>query len=101
MEKSKPTYDIDSIKAAFDDPDKLEITNTALLNASKLGYDRHMIVATVQSIKKDNFYKSMTSNHNSRIWQDVYHVPSDTGMLYIKFTSGIISDFLLLSFKNK
>jgi motility quorum-sensing regulator/GCU-specific mRNA interferase toxin len=36
-----------------------------------------------------------------RIWQDVYHVPSAVGVLYIKFTTDVLTDFLLLSFKEK
>jgi hypothetical protein len=47
------------------------------------------------------FYKSMTSYRDHRIWQDVYHVPSEAGLLYIKFTADAISEFLLLSFKEK
>jgi len=30
------------------------------------------------------FYKSMTSHADAAVWQDVYHVPSDTGMLDTK-----------------
>ena len=43
----------------------------------------------------------MTSYADHRIWQDVYHVPSAFGALYIKFTAGVVSEFLLLSFKEK
>ena len=30
-----------------------------------------------------------------------YHVPSDLGLLYVKFTAHVITEFLLLSFKEK
>ena len=43
----------------------------------------------------------MTSYGNHRVWQDVYYVPSEMGELYVKFTVGIVSDFLLLSFKER
>jgi motility quorum-sensing regulator/GCU-specific mRNA interferase toxin len=36
-----------------------------------------------------------------RIWQDVYHVPSPAGTLYVKFTADSVTEFLLLSFKEK
>ena len=43
----------------------------------------------------------MTSYVDARLWQDVYHVPSRVGILYVKFTADVITDFLLLSFKEK
>ena len=43
----------------------------------------------------------MTSYGNHRIWQDVYHVPYKGYMVYVKFTQGAITDFDLLSFKEK
>ena len=50
---------------------------------------------------RGHFYKSMTAYADSRLWQDVYHVPSPVGMLYVKFTADAITEFLLLSFKEK
>ncbi len=52
-------------------------------------------------MRRVHFHKSMTSYADSKIWQDVYHVPSDAGLLYVKFTAEAVSDFLLLSFKEK
>jgi len=43
----------------------------------------------------------MTSYSDHRVWQDVYHVPSTYGLLYVKFTADAVSEFLLLSFKEK
>ena len=43
----------------------------------------------------------MTSYADHTTWQDVYHVPSKEGLLYIKFTADVVTDFLLLSFKEK
>lgn len=48
-----------------------------------------------------HFYKSTTSNFDHRQWQDVYHVPSSAGMVYVKFTDGKLAAFHLLSFKAK
>jgi len=52
-------------------------------------------------MQRSHFYKSMTSYADSRLWQDVYHVPSLVGVLYVKFTADVITEFLLLSFKEK
>lgn len=43
----------------------------------------------------------MTSFADHRVWQDVYHVPSEQGALYVKFTADAVTEFLLLSFKEK
>jgi motility quorum-sensing regulator/GCU-specific mRNA interferase toxin len=43
----------------------------------------------------------MTAYTDHRLWQDVYHVPSEAGMLYVKFTADAVTEFLLLSFKEK
>jgi motility quorum-sensing regulator/GCU-specific mRNA interferase toxin len=42
----------------------------------------------------------MTAYGDHRVWQDVYHVPSPAGTLYLKFTADTVSEFLLLSFKE-
>ena len=100
-EKRKPTYDIGAFKAAFSNVDKLSVTGTALRSAAALGFDRTAIVSTIQSMKRGHFYKSMTAYANPRLWQDVYHVPSPVGELYVKFTADVDTEFLLLSFKEK
>ena len=43
----------------------------------------------------------MTSYAAHLVWQDVYYVPSPVGVLYIKFTADVVTEFLLLSFKEK
>lgn len=52
-------------------------------------------------MQRGHFYKSMTAYADPRLWQDVYHVPSPVGTLYVKFTADVITEFLLLSFKEK
>ena len=101
MEKRKPAYDLDAFKAAFDSVEKLRLTGTALRSAAALGFGRADIAATIQSMRRAHFYKSMTSYADHRIWQDVYHVPSAVGPLYVKFTAELVAEFLLLSFKEK
>jgi motility quorum-sensing regulator / GCU-specific mRNA interferase toxin len=52
-------------------------------------------------MQRVHFYKSMTAYADPRLWQDVYHVPSPVGTLYVKFPADVITEFLLLSFKEK
>jgi hypothetical protein len=48
-----------------------------------------------------SFTKSMISYGDHRQWRDVYHVPSEAGLLYVKSTADVVADLLLLSFKEK
>lgn len=100
-EKRKPTYDLAAIQSAFSTVDGLRATGSALRGAASLGCGRREIVKVIQSIEHSHFHKSMTSYADHRVWQDVYHVPSELGPLYVKFTADAVAEFLLLSFKEK
>ena len=101
VEKRKPTYDLDAFRAAFGRGERLRVTGTATRSAAALGFGSREIVAIIQTMRRSQFYKSMTSHADHCVWQDVYHVPSSVGTLYVKFTADSVSQFLLLSFKEK
>lgn len=42
----------------------------------------------------------MTSDASSAIWQDVYHVPRGSLVLYVKLTTDL-EGYLVISFKEK
>lgn len=100
MEKKRPHYDLGSIKAAFTTPPSLRITKAALTTAEVLGLTLDDIVALVQTISRDHFYKSMTSLADHRIWQDVYHAHVGDLVLYVKFTTDS-EGYLVVSLKEK
>jgi len=100
-EKRRPTYDLGAIRHAFRTPSRLAATTTALRTAAALGFGRMEIVGTIQSLERQHFYKSMTSYADSKVWQDVYHVASPSGTLYVKFIADTVTEFRLLSFKEK
>ncbi len=100
-EKKTPHFDLEAIKSAFSMASNLVATKSALQGAAALGFGSEEIVASVQTIEKGHFYKSMTSNYDNNVWQDVYHVPDPNGTLYVKFTDNGGPDFVLLSFKEK
>ena len=100
-EKRKPTYDLDAFKQAFASVETLHVTGTALRTAASIGFGRVEIVATIQTMQRRQFYKSMTSYADHRSWQDVYHVPSSAGLLYVKFMADAVTEFVLMSFKEK
>lgn len=94
-----PHFDLAAIKAELV-PD-LNATRSALEGAAYVGHGSKEIVEIIQTITAAHFYKSMTSNYDVNVWQDVYHVPHPNGTLYVKFTDNGTSDFLLLSYKEK
>ncbi len=100
-EKFRATYDLDTLKVSFSSVSKLNLTGTALKSATSFGFGRIEVLETVQSMQREHFYKSMTSHADHRVWQDVYHVPSVVGLLYVKFTADLVTEFLILSFKEK
>jgi len=78
----------------------MEITHSASVNAFALGLGTKEMLEIVQTIQRGHFIKSMTAKADHTLWQDVYNVLSQVGLLYIKFTLGIIHQFKLLSFKE-
>ena len=101
MEKRRPTYDLEAIKAVFGAVDQLAMTSSALRDATALGFDRAGVVETIGGIERRMFYKSMTTFADHRIWQDVYHVPARGLMLYVKFQADVVTEFAVMSFKEK
>ena len=99
-EKRKQTYDLGAFQA-WAATDAFKATGTAVRTAASLGFTASDMVRTIQTMSRKHFYKSMTSFADHRLWQDVYHVPSDVGLLYVKFSKGLVTEFLLLSFKEK
>ncbi|MBR1645922.1 MAG: type II toxin-antitoxin system MqsR family toxin [Selenomonadaceae bacterium] len=96
MEKFNPTYSLEEFKHS-----DFEITKTAQRTALELEFDEEDVRRIVLTMEPQHFYKSMTSYSNHKIWQDVYHVPCGNLILYVKFTQNVISEFTLLSFKEK
>ena len=55
----------------------------------------------IQTIDRQYFYKTMPSEKNPGLMQDVYRVPDGQIELYVKFTSDAVTEFKLLSFKER
>ena len=100
MEKLKPHYDLATIRATFSTVASLRMTRTAHDSALALGLLLQDVVDLIQSMTREQFYKSMTSAAASSIWQDVYHVPREGAVLYVKVTTDP-KGYLLISLKEK
>jgi len=101
VEKRKPTFDLARFMAVFGDPRRLAITDTTLRTVVEIGFGRNEISGVVRAMKPAHFRKSMTSYADHRKWQDLYHVPHDGTVLYLKFTDDAVTEFTLLSFKER
>jgi motility quorum-sensing regulator/GCU-specific mRNA interferase toxin len=71
------------------------------MDAVSLGFSRGDVAAVIREMQPLHFYKSMTSFADSRRWQDVYHMPWNELVLYIKFTDDVVTEFTVLSFKER
>jgi motility quorum-sensing regulator/GCU-specific mRNA interferase toxin len=100
LEKKKPHYSLDTIKATFSSVVTLRITRTALTCAEGLGLTLQDVVNIIQSMTREQFYKSMTSIASAAVWQDVYHVPHVEIVLYVKFTTDAVGH-IVISFKER
>ena len=71
---------------------------SALAGGAALGFDFAGIVEVVLALTPADFYKSMTTHADHRVWQDVYRPMTAAGEVYLKLT--VIDDVLIVSFKE-
>jgi motility quorum-sensing regulator / GCU-specific mRNA interferase toxin len=101
MEKRRPTYDLNAVKAAIGSVETLAMTISALRSAAALGFDRYDVAAIIGGMERRMFVKSMTTYADHRVWQDVYNVPTEDVVLYVKFQADVVTEFRVMSFKEK
>ena len=97
MEKRSPHCPLARVKALIE-AGKVRPTHTARTTAAVLGFDFKGMIAVVASLTMKDFYKSMTTHADHRIWQDVYRPRTSAGAIYLKLT--VIEDVLIVSFKE-
>lgn len=97
MEKSVPHCKLVVVKTMIE-AGKVHATFSALSGGAALGFDFSGIVATVMSLTTKDFYKSMTTHANHKVWQDVYRTSTSAGEIYLKLT--VVDDVLIVSFKE-
>jgi motility quorum-sensing regulator/GCU-specific mRNA interferase toxin len=97
MEKQTPHCKLSVVKAMIEAGD-VRSTKAAREGGTALGFDFDSMIAVVMALKPADFYKSMTTHANHRIWQDVYRPVTSAGEVYLKLT--VIDDVLIVSFKE-
>jgi len=51
-----------------------------------LGFGFEEIIGVVAALTPRDFYKSMTTHADHRVWQDVYRPQTPAGEVYLKLT---------------
>ncbi|MDP2786501.1 MAG: type II toxin-antitoxin system MqsR family toxin [Pseudomonadota bacterium] len=97
MEKGKPHCMLPVVKAMIE-AGKVRSTVSALAGGAALGFDFDGIVGVVKTLTPADFYKSMTTHADHRVWQDMYRPTTPAGEVYLKLT--VIDDVLIVSFKE-
>jgi motility quorum-sensing regulator/GCU-specific mRNA interferase toxin len=97
MEKSVPHYKLPAIKNLIE-AGKVRSTISALTGGAALGLDFDGIISVIKSLTRKDFYKSMTTHADHRVWQDVYRPSTQAGEVYMKIT--VVDDLLIVSFKE-
>jgi len=100
MEKRKPHYGLDALKMLLLHESARIVTRSARQGAATLGYfDEETMVARVLRLAPREFYKSMNTYGNSKIWQDVYRTNDDNMGIYIKLQKSLDGKGVIISFR--
>lgn len=70
MEKKTPHCKLHTVKALIE-AGKVRSTLSALTGGAALGFDFDGIVSVVMALAPADFYKSMTTHADHKVWQDV------------------------------
>jgi len=97
MEKWTPHCKLAAVRRLIAEG-KVRMTRTALVGGAALGLDALAIVEVVKTLAPADFYKSMTTHDDHRVWQDVYRPTTAAGEVYLKLT--VVEYVLVVSFKE-
>jgi len=99
MEKRKPHYPLGRIHCLIQQGE-YRVTRTALqCGIRDFGFlEASQVAASILAMEPRDFYKSMTTIHDSRLWQDVYRPVVAGTRAYVKVQ--IVDDTtVIISFK--
>ena len=99
MEKGTPHCKLPIIKSLIE-TGQVRATASAFNGARELGInDLAGMCSVVLALTSADFYKSMTTHADHRVWQDVYRAKTaNDDEVYLKLT--VIDDVLIVSFKE-
>ena len=100
MEKSSPHYLLVPMQAQIASAGRDAFTLTAINGGAAMGLTVAEMLGVIAQLARADFYKSMTTHQDSRIWQDVYHGSCPNGQTaYIKLTQ--VATRIVIQFKEK
>ncbi|MGD0631989.1 MAG: type II toxin-antitoxin system MqsR family toxin [Terracidiphilus sp.] len=97
MEKRIPHCQLSIVKKLIREG-KVRSTFSALAGAAALGFDFGAMLKVLLDLTMNDFYKSMTTYADHRVWQDVYRPTTTAGEVYMKLT--VVDEVLIVSFKE-
>ena len=88
MVKYQPHYSLRPLQQRVVRLGATAFTLTAVQGGAAMGLTVADMLAVIQQLSRQDFYKSMTTHADHRVWQDVYHaeVLSVRKTAYIKMT---------------
>ena len=100
MEKHKAHYPLTAIQSLVAIGGIAVFTQTARINSLLMGLTAEQALAVIANLTSAMFFKSMTTNNDHRVWQDVYQAPCHNGKTaYIKLT--LQAGAVVIQFKEK
>jgi motility quorum-sensing regulator/GCU-specific mRNA interferase toxin len=100
VEKRTPHYDLARIQVQVARLGAAAFTKTALDGGREMGLTTGEMLAVIASLSRRDFYKSMTTYADHRVWQDVYHAATPVKKdAYIKIT--LRDEAPVIQFKEK
>jgi motility quorum-sensing regulator/GCU-specific mRNA interferase toxin len=97
MEKRTPHYKLSVIKALIESG-RVRTTSVARAGANDLGLTYADMLDVIMTLTSADFYKSMTTYADHKVWQDVYRPCIHVGDVYLKLS--VVDDVLIVSFKG-
>lgn len=98
MEKRSSHYPLSAIQEQMSSVEAMNLTQSAQLGIRAAGMVMVEALEVVRGLSRSNFYKSMTTNKDHRVWQDVYHGEWRGKPLYVKFQQA--GEYFVVSFKE-
>jgi Motility quorum-sensing regulator, toxin of MqsA len=96
---NRPTYPLELIKGLMRDG-SWRLTESAVDAALQMGFDEGDIYAcVVDCLEETHFYKTMRSEKNPLLMQDVYHITYEEHRVYVKLQVNV--EAVVVSFKEK
>ena|SRR3989338_7137780 len=99
MEKRSPHYLLADIKEQMITVEAMNFTSTAQNGIRAAGMVKAEALEVVRGLSRTDFYKSMTTNKDHRVWQDVYHAEWRGKPLYVKIQQA--DSYIVVSFKER